>query len=61
MVFRVELQVVVSAKAHRRPIGLSRTIQLPFAPFPGLTLYGLMHDPELAVVIACAGFSLTGR
>jgi hypothetical protein len=58
MLFEVELQVLVSAMAHRDPIGLSRIVKLPFAPFPGLTLYGLMSDPDEPVIIEEVAYSI---
>jgi hypothetical protein len=44
MMFRVELGVVLVGKD--RTMGLSRWLRLPFAPFPGLELYGLTADPD---------------
>lgn len=59
--YEVELQVVLTAKAHRDPIGLSRTVQLPFAPFPGLALEGLMDDSESLVVIETVVYHVLDR
>jgi len=59
--FPVELQVLVSAKAQRDPIGLSRTIELSFAPFPGLLLFGLTEDPEEGVIIDNVAYNVIDR
>jgi len=61
MNFQVELQVLLSAKAHRDPIGMSRIVELPFPPFPGLALFGLMEDPEEPVIVAEVAYSVIDR
>ena len=46
MFFSCEVRLVLTAKQHRSPIGLSRFIELPFAPYPGLELLGLREDDD---------------
>jgi hypothetical protein len=38
--------VMVSLLAHDGMMGLSRWLFLPFAPFPGLDLYGITSDSD---------------
>ena len=61
MLFPVKLQVLVSADGHREPLGLSRTIELPFAPFPGLTLFGVMDDKDEPVVVDSVGYDVSDK
>jgi len=59
--FHVNLQVAVSAKADRNTIVLSASVELPFAPFPGLALYGLMDDPEEPVCVESVSYDVIDR
>jgi hypothetical protein len=47
--FRV--RVMLSLWARNGVMGLSRWLSLPFAPFPGLGLYGLTSEPDRAEVV----------
>src|SRR4051794_12632780 len=42
--FSVELNVVMSASDLPTPVMLVRSMKMPFVPYPGLTLYGLIDD-----------------
>ena len=59
--FPVELQVVVSAKTHRDPLVLSTCIELPFAPFPGLNLYGIVEDADEPIEVESVAYDVVDR
>ena len=45
------VQVTVNLAGNNGAMGLSRWLELPFVPFPGLDLFGLTPDPDIGQIV----------
>ena len=58
---RYRVHVGVCVLARNGILGLSRWLRLPFAPYPGLELFGLTTDPSWAETVYEVGWDAQSR
>src|SRR3954452_266355 len=54
------VEVTVPVQGSDGILGLSRCLDLPFAPFPGLNLYGITAEPDFPETIQSVAWEVAG-